>query len=53
VGWGIKEKGLKRVEGGGVVKEKSDMKWDRKGEERVRKWRKGKKIMRKVKKKGE
>ncbi len=29
--------------GGGVVEEKSNMKWDRKGEERVRKWRKGKK----------
>ncbi len=51
MGWGIKEKGLKRVER--VVEEKSDMKWDRKGEKRVRKWRKGEKNMKKVKKKGE
>jgi hypothetical protein len=51
MGWGIKEKGLKGERGG--VEENSDMKWDRKGEERVRKWRKGKRIMRKVKKKGE
>jgi hypothetical protein len=49
---GDKREGFEKGRGG-VVEEKSDMKWDRKGEERVRKWRKGEKIMRKVKKTGE